>query len=52
MPAPKAYFAMTAYGDALYVFGGWNGGEVNTMERYSKQKGWEYYSILCPQVKK
>ena len=32
---------MVAYGDALYSMGGWNGGEVKTMERYSKGKGWE-----------
>ena len=40
MPAPKAYFQMASYGDALYVFAGWNGAEVRTVERYSKEKGW------------
>ena len=40
MPTSRAYFQLVAYGDAMYALGGWNGGEHDKMERYSKGLGW------------
>ena len=41
MSRPRAYYQLISFGAALYAIGGHDGGELNTMERYSKQAGWE-----------
>ena len=37
---------MVSYGDALYAIGGYHGGELNTMEKYTRGTGWTYAQNL------
>ena len=42
MSTPRAYAIFVTYGDAIYVPGGYNdGGELSSMERYSRGLGWQ-----------
>ena len=40
MISPRSHYSLVSYGDALFAIGGYNGGELNTMERYTRGNGW------------
>ena len=47
MPTARAYAIFVTYGDAIYVPGGYNdGGELSSMERYSRGLGWQAVASL------
>ena len=50
MTTARAYFSLISYGDAIYAIGGWLGEddccELNSMERYSRNKGWKQMANL------
>ena len=41
LSSARQSFELVSYGDAIYALGGdGNSGEINTMHRYSREKGW------------
>ena len=47
MSYARAYYHLISYGDAIYALGGHTASsEINAMERYTKNSGWQAMAAL------